>query len=562
METSRLDQSVPHLREDMIENGILFWKHERVKDTPFNERISFLRQKGLTQEEIEEVQRQVAVSNAMDNRYALPLSRQQRDTSSRRQSLPGQVANQNFPASSYPVPQIQYVTGLTHRAGIFEKIYSFLAQILAYGGVVGAGVYVLRQYFGDSAFYSFPAGAESSRTTRQKQSSELSDVKGTLLKGGDKISNKSTDYPYGEISSPIRLSPQISKETTDIECIRQDLAVTSSKLEMQSQQLREAIKALNEIARNQTSHFANNTSLGLLLANSVANQSTQERSTQNELKEIKQLLTNCTVVNGQQLNGDTKPGTKPTSSKCALDSSLENLVTKKGNAKIVEVAQVVKSEHVAGDAQKPPQIGENAIDTKISNMKAEINQIFSKILTENTPETQDAAHGMLSMILKNLMEHPDIPRYKRVKSDNPNFKKMLAPLKHHEDFLLSLGFSTRGNYFEYNTIPRSHEASEQDIEDAQSLSNTTLQHAIELLKKLKIGQMLPSVPSETRSTAPFFSASQANRQLAEDEARDPDRKNNFDSLITTGGSVDAGSSLQHMNVLNSLPGVSEDLVKT
>ena len=43
------------VREDMVENGVAFWKHDRVKDTPFNERISFLRQKGLTQEEIDEV---------------------------------------------------------------------------------------------------------------------------------------------------------------------------------------------------------------------------------------------------------------------------------------------------------------------------------------------------------------------------------------------------------------------------------------------------------------------------------------------------------------------------
>ena len=41
----------------MVENGVAFWKHDRVKDTPFNERISFLRQKGLTQEEIDEVKR-------------------------------------------------------------------------------------------------------------------------------------------------------------------------------------------------------------------------------------------------------------------------------------------------------------------------------------------------------------------------------------------------------------------------------------------------------------------------------------------------------------------------
>ena len=43
------------VREDMVENGVSFWKHDRVKDTPFNERVSFLRQKGLTQEEKAEV---------------------------------------------------------------------------------------------------------------------------------------------------------------------------------------------------------------------------------------------------------------------------------------------------------------------------------------------------------------------------------------------------------------------------------------------------------------------------------------------------------------------------
>ena len=44
------------VREDMVENGVAFG-NMTVKDIPFNERISFLRQKGLTQEEIDEVKR-------------------------------------------------------------------------------------------------------------------------------------------------------------------------------------------------------------------------------------------------------------------------------------------------------------------------------------------------------------------------------------------------------------------------------------------------------------------------------------------------------------------------
>ena len=54
---------------------------------------------------------------------------------------------------------------------------------------------------------------------------------------------------------------------------------------------------------------------------------------------------------------------------------------------------------------------------------------------------------MLSMILKNLKEQPDVPRYRRVKKDNPNFKKMVVPLKGHEEFLVSMGFTSRGNDF-------------------------------------------------------------------------------------------------------------------
>merc|ERR1711871_861320 len=115
-----------------------------------------------------------------------------------------------------------------------------------------------------------------------------------------------------------------------------------------------------------------------------------------------------------------------------------------------------------------------------------IDQTFSKIRKENSPEIQQAAYGMLSMILKNIIDHPNVPRYKRVKSDNTNFSKLLSPLKYHAEFLIALGFTKRGNYFEYDVKTKLNEASSrQDIEKINMLHDPTLNYGIELIENLR-----------------------------------------------------------------------------
>ena len=83
-----------------------------------------------------------------------------------------------------------------------------------------------------------------------------------------------------------------NQEVIELESIRKDIASTSDRIEKQAQQLRDAIELLNEVVRNQTTHFATSTSLRGLFTNSISNQNDQESSIQNELKEMKQLLIN------------------------------------------------------------------------------------------------------------------------------------------------------------------------------------------------------------------------------------------------------------------------------
>jgi hypothetical protein len=137
---------------------------------------------------------------------------------------------------------------------------------------------------------------------------------------------------------------------------------------------------------------------------------------------------------------------------------------------------------------------EKKIKEEVEKMKKNINGAFEKMMNDNDDATKKSAHGMLSMILKNLKEQPDVPRYRRVKKDNPNFKKMVVPLKGHEEFLISMGFTSRGNYFEFSLIPKSHEKNEEEMEDAKTIAKEVLEYAVEQVGNLKEAPKVEAAP--------------------------------------------------------------------
>merc|ERR1711959_204826 len=145
---------------------------------------------------------------------------------------------------------------------------------------------------------------------------------------------------------------------------------------------------------------------------------------------------------------------------------------------------------------------EKKIKEEVEKMKKNINGAFQKMMNDNDDATKKSAHGMLSMILKNLNEQPDVPRYRRVKKDNPNFKKMVVPLKGHEEFLVSMGFTSRGNYFEFSLIPKSHEKNEEEMEDAKTIAKEVLEYAVEQVGNLKEAPKVEAAPVQQQQQPP------------------------------------------------------------
>ncbi|ETV64839.1 hypothetical protein H257_18355 [Aphanomyces astaci] len=69
---------------------------------------------------------------------------------------------------------------------------------------------------------------------------------------------------------------------------------------------------------------------------------------------------------------------------------------------------------------------------------------------DNSTEVIQHAAAVLVMYTKNLVEHPGVPRYRRIAIGNANFKLKIEPLVHYDALLSSIGFDKAGtNYLEW-----------------------------------------------------------------------------------------------------------------
>lgn len=516
------------VREDMVENGVAFWKHDRVKDTPFNERISFLRQKGLTQEEIDEVKRRSIES---ENPAIDPAS-YQRSQANYNTGNPYNTNtntsnnNGNYGAGNsmppMPYPPIQYVAPPPRSIGFLERVYNILAPIVTVGALGAGGMYLYQRLYGPPAPYYQGTGAglfspfhnnpmaTQAGTPLTPHGSVAPTTPGQTP--GNALANDSINTPNNNNTyngtnatrsnnkgpmlneAPWTTSKSNAPEITNL---RAEMKSMTENFENQSKQLRDAISTLNEIVQTQTAQSANNTSMGLLLANHAANQSAQERDIKKELSQIKVILAtgltpqanepkgkdgnNVSDGGGSHAFADILKAAEEEDAKKKAQEEKERQEKELDEKKEEDMTEEEKELKKARDKAKRAK----RVSDEVNRMKTNLDTAMANMLKNNDTATKKSAHGMLSMILKNLKEQPDVPRYRRVKKDNPNFKKMVVPLIGHDEFLVSMGFKSRGNYFEFSLIPKSHEKNEDEMEDAKSIAQKILEYAVDCVAILK-----------------------------------------------------------------------------
>ncbi|ETV94817.1 hypothetical protein H310_11485 [Aphanomyces invadans] len=71
------------------------------------------------------------------------------------------------------------------------------------------------------------------------------------------------------------------------------------------------------------------------------------------------------------------------------------------------------------------------------------------VARDNSTDVIKQAGAVLLMYTKNLVEHPEVPRYRRIATGNANFKQKIERLVHYDVLLTSIGFEKAGMNFEW-----------------------------------------------------------------------------------------------------------------
>ena len=224
--------------------------------------------------------------------------------------------------AAYAVSPDSIVAPPPRSVGFFERLYNILAPIVTVGALGAGGMYLYQRLYGPPPYYYQGTGAG---LFSPFQNNPMATQAGTPLTPhgsvapttpgqtpGNALANDNINTPNNNYSassankgSKLNEAPWTTSKSNapEITNLRAEMKTMTENFESQSKQLRDAISTLNEIVQTQTAQSANNTSMGLLLANHAANQSAQERDIKKELSQIKVILATGLTPQGNENKG-------------------------------------------------------------------------------------------------------------------------------------------------------------------------------------------------------------------------------------------------------------------
>ncbi|KAL4110953.1 hypothetical protein PRIC1_002637 [Phytophthora ramorum] len=233
--------------------------------------------------------------------------------------------------------------------------------------------------------------------------------------------------PMPPLLEAAKVQEEKELEAKKDEALLAELTSVSSAIQKQTEELAKLSTSLDEKERA----LQSKTLLTAQISSSLAEQGNAQS--------IAELKAEISTLKALLLSKNTQNISDPDAGKTQRETHRE---TKKQSSLASESKTAVTSSSV--NPQQPPA----AVPEVVS--KAErMEKALKKLRTENSLEQLKLAAGILSMYVKNLVENPDVPRYRRIAPGNANFKQKIEPLKHHEELLKSIGFETTGLNMEW-----------------------------------------------------------------------------------------------------------------
>ena len=175
--------------------------------------------------------------------------------------------------------------------------------------------------------------------------------------------------------------------------------------------------------------------MGLLLANTAAGQTAQERSIREELSEIKEMIQNR--LGGERKELSLESGAGSSSGGPALSRTPTSRKPTSASGSSSSSASAQEDDNNVGDSSatessKEPTQEEKAaarqrkLDTDLEEKCNDIAEAVAHVKISNDDAmARKTGYGMMEMLLKNLAENPMQPRYRKIAIGNKNFERCL-----------------------------------------------------------------------------------------------------------------------------------------
>ncbi|CAI5725754.1 unnamed protein product [Peronospora destructor] len=228
--------------------------------------------------------------------------------------------------------------------------------------------------------------------------------------------------PMPYLFEAAKVQEEKQKEAKKDDVLLAELTSVSAAIQKQTEELAKMSLSLDEKERD----LHNKTLLSAQISSSLAQQGNAQSIAElkAEMSTLKALLLSKTTENA---------------------SGLDTIDVVKKNSEDTEMKRVLTISETASTSNNT----QPAVVLQTVSKAERMQKALKKLRTENSFEQLKLAAGILSMYVKNLVENPDVPRYRRIALGNANFKQKIEPLKHHEELLKSIGFETSGINMEW-----------------------------------------------------------------------------------------------------------------
>jgi hypothetical protein len=519
---------------EIIEKAIKFWNHPSLSSIPTQEKINYLKSKGLSDDDIHQVWEKLVDDNDHQpsivsdggtdtSRMAIPQVGSSVSPGHRTNST---VTTTHVPTAPYVVdgPQSYPQRSLQNDAAVYDETPHTMA-LLTIGGMLGLTAAAAVRWLNGGDFYLFPpATAATTTTTTTATTASITSTNTNHNKASDDHVIEDQDENCNTDDSKKNRDPQQSSY---------DAQQLEKVISRQIEELKTIVQAQNE------SHDRVLHSLTAQQAKRMTDQSMTLLKRSQRMERIKSLLESLLPHD----KDDTLKKAIAMVNEC-LDEEKEDTVLQQQQHRQDDVMVAVS--HRSTDAA-------NRATVESSSNASILPQVIQRLVLENDA-TADMNSGcqVLYLYVTHLSSHPHVPRYRKIYTSNGSFQKV-EKLAGGLDLLLAVGFTKFDGYLEWQ--PQNEQEALKTLQAASMAlsilknnnninnnSSSTVGDSEPPTKESLCAMALAALP--TRSGTPTsFSPTTSIREEDQNNITNTNNCNNNDIIMKTPSTPEVGNHL-------------------